>query len=119
MDLEKNPYSALLAKLSGVKPPPIRARQGWQQFMHERYTEDIAPTVEEEWKTKQAAGVSSKEKNDAGFRAAVARKVYSDLPIEEQKRYEKSAKDDKEAAVAAYKKALEEGFSKTPEKHQL
>lgn len=86
--------------------------------MHERYAEDITPAVEEDWMKKLVAGVSPKEKNDAGFRAGISRAVFANLPNEEKKCYEQSAKEAKEAAITAYKQAMKEGHSKTPEKQQ-
>ncbi|KAJ7881950.1 hypothetical protein B0H13DRAFT_2344883 [Mycena leptocephala] len=48
LDPSKNPFAVLLAKLSGVTAPP-KARQAYQQFMHESYAEKIAPVVAERW----------------------------------------------------------------------
>lgn len=79
MDPIKNPYAALLAKLSGIKPPPIHAQQGWQQMMHERYKEDVAPAVEAAWSERLAAGVATTEKNNAPFRGEVTRGLFTSL----------------------------------------
>ncbi|KAJ7703324.1 hypothetical protein B0H17DRAFT_1194511 [Mycena rosella] len=46
LDPTKDPYAILLAKLSGITAPP-KARQLYQQFMRESYTEKIAPVVAE------------------------------------------------------------------------
>lgn len=119
MDPIKNPYAALLAKLSGVKPPPIRARQGWQQMMHERYKEDVAPAVEAAWAEKLAAGLSPTDKNNAPFHGEITRKLFAGLSTEKKDGYERAAKLDKERGAAAYKEAVNEGFaSKSPEKRQ-
>lgn len=119
MDPVKNPYAALLAKLSGIKPPPIRARQGWQQMMHERYQEIVAPAVEVAWGAKLAAGLTPSDKNNAPFRGGIARDLFAKLPLVEREKYEQSAKADKEQALKNYRVAVDGGFSsKVPEKRQ-
>lgn len=141
MSIEKNPYAALLAKLSGVSPPPIRARQGWQQMMHER-KDLINPAVSAEWARREetkkeiedtsrgnmaplsieqeAAGAKA-AKNHVGFRAEVARSMFTALTKEEQKEYINAAKRDKEKATAAYQVAVESALSsnRSPENRQL
>lgn len=120
MDIAKNPYAVLLAQLSGVPPPPIRARQGWQQLMKQHYPDMIAPAVAAAWDERVKVGLNSNDKNDAGFRADVARAVFNKLPKDEQKEFLANAKRDKERAVATYKQALEEcqAGSRKPEKRQ-
>lgn len=134
MNPEKNPYAALLAKLSGVMPPPVRARQGWQQLMHER-KDLVGPAVSEAWErrkgtkgedTEQAdveqADAGGKEaKNDVGFRADVVRKLFKALPMEEQRHYADAARRDKEKALSDYKAALTNSLSsnRSPENRQL
>ncbi|KAJ7664805.1 hypothetical protein B0H17DRAFT_1211164 [Mycena rosella] len=44
VDLRKDPWAVLLAKLSGVNSPP-KACQAYQQFMHEEYTTTIRPEI--------------------------------------------------------------------------
>lgn len=120
MNVDKNPYTVLLAKLSGIPPAPIRARQGWQQLMKERYTDVIAPAVAAAWDEKVKKGLNPKDKNDAAFRADVARAAFGKLPKDEQNELLANAKGDKDAAVTAYKKALADIHtgSRTPEKRQ-
>lgn len=119
MDPIKNPYAALLTKLSGIKPPPIRARQGWQQMMRNKYKEIVAPAVEIAWNERLAAGLATTDKNNAPFRGEVARKLFARLPKEEKEMYEKAAKMDKEKAIQAYKAAVDDDFAcKSPEKRQ-
>lgn len=107
MDTAKNPYAALLAQLSGIPPAPVRARQGWQQLMHERYPDLIGPAVDAAWNEKVSKGLQSADKNNAAFRAQVARKVFNDLPSEEQKKLLASAQKDKESAVTVHKLAVQ------------
>ncbi|KAJ7511247.1 hypothetical protein B0H11DRAFT_1899713 [Mycena galericulata] len=65
LDARKDPWAVLLAKLAGITVPP-KARQAYQQYMHEKYDDEIAPVVAREWaattvnpdgsvKTKKAA----------------------------------------------------------------
>ena len=51
MDPEKNPYAALLAKLSGIDPPKKKVRQGHQQFMHE-CSDILQPLYNAAWDIK-------------------------------------------------------------------
>lgn len=120
MDLEKNPYAILLAQLSGIPPAPVRARQGWQQLMHEKYPDVIAPAVEAAWDLWVKDGLKPNDKKNAAFRAEVARDVFKKLPKVEQNVFQTNAQQDKQAAVAAYKLALEESRAGSckPEKRQ-
>lgn len=120
MDLEKNPYAILLAQLSGIPPAPIRARQGWQQLMHEDYADAIAPAVAAAWDLRVKDGLKPNDKNNAAFRAEVARAVFKNLPKEEQNVFIKNAQQDKQAAATAYKLALDESRAGScrPEKRQ-
>lgn len=118
MDITKNPYAIFLAKVSGIKPPPVKARQGAQQLMHDKYDELVAPVVEKEWNAKKAAGLSPKDKNDANFRLEIARKLFKSLPKAEREEYEARAQRDKEAATEAYKVEVEESRKRTPENRQ-
>lgn len=120
MDIGKNPYAVLLGQLSGIPPAPIRARQGWQQLMHERYPDVIAPAVTAAWDEQVKNGLKTNDKNNAAFRAEIARTVFNKLPPQEQKVFHTNAQDDKKAAVAAYKMALDQNHqgSRTPEKRQ-
>lgn len=120
MDIEKNPYAVLLAQLCGIPPAPIRARQGWQQLMKERYPDVIAPAVSSAWAERIKDGIKPGDKNDAVFRADVARMAFAKLSPGEQKQLIANAKRDKDAAVATYKLALEESRngSVNPERRQ-
>lgn len=132
MNPEKNPYTALLAKLSGVVPPPIRARQGWQQLMHKRM-DLVTPAVSAAWSETDKAKEGMQEnieqgdaggkapRNNVGFRAEVVCKLFQALPKHEQQQFTDSAKRDKEKAVSDYKEAVERSLSsnRSPEARQL
>ncbi|KAJ6480180.1 hypothetical protein C8R45DRAFT_1100768 [Mycena sanguinolenta] len=48
MDRARDPFAILLAKLAGYSVPP-KARQAFQQYMHESYESEIAPVVNLQW----------------------------------------------------------------------
>ncbi|KAF7966208.1 hypothetical protein HWV62_39670 [Athelia sp. TMB] len=109
---EQNPFAALLAQLSGIAKPPQRARQGWQQFMHERNDDVVGPAVNAAWQAKQAEGLRSSDKNNMSYRADIARTIYNNLSSDEQAMYMNNARKDKDAAIAAYKLAVERALCK-------
>ncbi|KAJ7041766.1 hypothetical protein C8F04DRAFT_1252688 [Mycena alexandri] len=117
-DPTKDPFSVLLAKLSGVTAPP-KAQQVFQQFMHESYSTIIAPTVTAKWADKQESnpGGGSKQPK-AGFRAQVARDLFSALPAEEQATIGARAKEEAATRKAAYHKAMKDPASTAPEDRQ-
>ncbi|KAJ6468697.1 hypothetical protein C8R47DRAFT_1078276 [Mycena vitilis] len=120
LDPAKDPYAVLLAKLSGLSSPP-KARQAFQQFMHESYAEKIAPVVLEKWTAdREASGPASERTKEpkAGFRAQVAREVFSALPLEEQKALGERAKAEAKEAKDTYLKSLRDPPSQTPEARQ-
>jgi len=108
MDPKKNPYAVLICKLTGVAPP-TKARQGWQQFMHESYTSKIEAEVQKRWKVKvDAECLPGDTLPNAPFRAAVARSMFDALPKEEQDNIKARAKAEASAAKAQYETALTE-----------
>lgn len=113
MDPEKNPYAALLTKLSGVEPPKKKARQGFQQYMHER-RDILQPLFDEAWEKKKAAGLTSKDRNDATFRADIARGEFNKLSAGEKKMYQANAQAEKAQDAERYKAALKAAMAKTP-----
>ncbi|KAK6992781.1 hypothetical protein R3P38DRAFT_3429464 [Favolaschia claudopus] len=111
VDPTKDPYAVLLAKLSGVTAPP-KARQAYQQFMHESYEEKIAPVVSEKWEQERQSSSRLAEltkEPKAGFRAEVARQVFAQLSKDEQQaigeRAKREAADAKAAALRLVKDA--------------
>ncbi|KAJ7903971.1 hypothetical protein B0H13DRAFT_2334985 [Mycena leptocephala] len=119
-DPTKDPYAVLLAKLSGLQSPP-KARQAYQQFMHESYAEKIAPIVAERWakKLEDDAGNPDRTKEPkAGFRAQVARGVFAELPKSEQDNIAGRAKDEAATRRKAYQDALKTPASKAPSERQ-
>ncbi|KAJ7437305.1 hypothetical protein B0H11DRAFT_2255531 [Mycena galericulata] len=84
MIVPEDPYAVLVSKLAGIKPA-TKARQAYQQFMHESYDDKIAGEVAAEWEKEGKAGNLARPKQPkAGFRAKVARDVFAKLPAEEQ-----------------------------------
>ncbi|KAJ7163039.1 hypothetical protein C8R46DRAFT_1221833 [Mycena filopes] len=101
LDLRKDPWALFLAQLSGLKAPP-KARQGYQQFMHEMYAEVIAPVAAE----------------SAAFRAKVARDMFADLDDSERQGYLQCAKEEAEEARQKFAAALKAPPSKSPAARQ-
>ncbi|KIM81006.1 hypothetical protein PILCRDRAFT_9052 [Piloderma croceum F 1598] len=66
MDPEKNPWMALLVKLSGTQRPPVKAHQPFQQFMHECYASAIKPLIDDKLYALRPQG-NFAVKNDAAF----------------------------------------------------
>jgi hypothetical protein len=119
-DPTKDPYAVLLAKLSGLQCPP-KARQAYQQFMHESYAEKIAPVVAERWaaKLEDDAGNPDRTKEPkAGFRAQVARDIFAELAKSEQDEVAGRAKGEAAARRKAYQDALKNPASQAPSERQ-
>jgi hypothetical protein len=117
LDPTQDPYAVLLAKLSGLSTPP-KARQAYQQFMRESYLDKIAPIVADKWqKEREQNGELSERTKEpkAGFRAQVARDVFTALPKDEQNAIAARAKKEAAEAKAAYMQALKNPLSKSPE----
>ncbi|KAJ7433177.1 hypothetical protein B0H11DRAFT_1939761 [Mycena galericulata] len=115
----KDPWAVLLAKLSGVKSPP-KARQAYQQFMHERYKDTIEPIVTKEWAQSTGNGSSVPTEKDpkADFRAEVARRLFAELPADVKLQYATRAKEEAAERRANFKKALEAQPSTSPKARQ-
>ncbi|KAJ7144888.1 hypothetical protein C8R43DRAFT_1130311 [Mycena crocata] len=120
LDPRKDPYAVILAKLSGLAPPP-KARQAYQQYMAKSYAEKIAPVVAERWaeahENNDAETVGRKEPK-AGYRASIARKLYAALPADEKETIAGRAKVEAASAKAAYEKALKDPPPNTPAERQ-
>lgn len=109
LDPARDPYTVLLAKLSGISAPP-KARQAYQQFMRESHATAIAPVVKARWEADRAAGVQTTSREPkAGYRAAIAREVFNGLSAAEQTGFGDRAKAEAAAAKAAYLKLLKDG----------
>ncbi|KAJ7622769.1 hypothetical protein DFH06DRAFT_1340640 [Mycena polygramma] len=115
----KDPWTHLLAKLSGVTSPP-KARQAFQQFMREEYESTIAPVVAAKWTNSVASGsnVQTKKNPDGPFRAKIARELFAELSEAERQGFKTRAKDAATAARGEYERALNEVPSQTAEEKQ-
>ncbi|KAJ7884949.1 hypothetical protein B0H13DRAFT_2343382 [Mycena leptocephala] len=116
MDCTRDPYAVLLAKLAGINSPP-KARQAFQQYMHESYEQEIAPTVKARWESScvEADGTTLRKGGpNAPFRALVAREMFSQLTTEEQDGLRRHAKEEAQEARELYMKAMKSGPSKAP-----
>jgi hypothetical protein len=86
--------------------------------MHKSYKDKIAPVVTQKWqKEREAMGEISErtEEPKAGFRAQVAREVFTQLPVVDQKACGECAKQEAATAKAEYLQVLKDPPSKTPE----
>lgn len=118
VDPRKNPYSALVAKLSGIHQPP-KARQAYQQLMHEDYAAKVDPVVTEKWSAElKAKGPNLLALPNAAFRAKVARDVFKDLLPAEQVRYAQRARAHAQQAKDAYENEMKKLPSLEPESIQ-
>ncbi|KAJ7121222.1 hypothetical protein C8R46DRAFT_1050705 [Mycena filopes] len=116
VDPTKDPFAVLLAKLSGVTVPP-KARQAFQQFMHESYAEVVAPIVAAQWEAKREAepgNLDLKKEPKAGFRAQVARELFGRLDKAEQKAFGERAKAEAVSRKEVYQTAMCNPPSETP-----
>ncbi|KAJ6477904.1 hypothetical protein C8R47DRAFT_1219805 [Mycena vitilis] len=115
----KDPWTLLLSKLSGVTSPP-KARQAYQQFMHEEYESKVAPLVATRWAEETGSGsnVQTKKNPDASFRSKIAREVFGNLSDTEREGYKARAKEAAADARAEYDKALVEAPCQSPEAKQ-
>ncbi|KAJ7055670.1 hypothetical protein C8F01DRAFT_1319600 [Mycena amicta] len=109
-------WNVLLAKATNIHPPN-KARQGYQQWMHERYADDIGPTVQREWLAKHD-GETPTTSPGPGFQATVARKLFKELPEDVQQDYKDRAKAEAAAKRAAYREKLENWPGQTPHDRQ-
>ncbi|KAJ7917019.1 hypothetical protein B0H13DRAFT_1870706 [Mycena leptocephala] len=114
-----DPWTVLLAKLSGIKSPP-KARQAYQQFMHEAFTEQIAPVVAERWAAEVSNGssVQTKKDPDGPFRAKIAREVFAALSDADREMYATRAKEEAAEARKEYDKAMKDAPSRSPQAKQ-
>ncbi|KAJ7080722.1 hypothetical protein C8R43DRAFT_1143069 [Mycena crocata] len=115
LDPRKDAWAVLMAKLSNTHSPP-KARQAYQQFMHEQWPE-IVPIIAERWQATVSAGsnLQTRKEADGPFRAQVARDVFAALSEEEKGSYGDRAKAEAAAAREAYQKAMTAAPSKSPE----
>jgi hypothetical protein len=116
MDRTRDPWAILLSKLAGINSPP-KARQAFQQYMHESYSTEIGPAVETRWKSScvEDDGTTLRKGGpNAPFRAKVARELFNELSEQDQEGLRRRAKEDAQAARDAYIKAMKGPPSKAP-----
>jgi hypothetical protein len=107
-----------LGQLSGIKNTS-KARQAYQQFMHESAPE-VAKAVDEHWAENwiKPDGSANTKGPDIHFRAEVARELFAEMSDNEKEGYHTRAAAEATAAKEAYKTALEKGPSKDPASRQ-
>ncbi|KAJ7107315.1 hypothetical protein C8R43DRAFT_1140291 [Mycena crocata] len=122
MDSRNNPFVILLGKLAGINAPP-KARQAFQQYMHESYDTEIAPAVEARFAMERSnldgqGGAATQRGPNAPFQARVARELFAELSDEEQTALKERASAEAQEAKAKYEKARNEPPSKAPADRQ-
>ncbi|KAJ7735077.1 hypothetical protein DFH07DRAFT_967307 [Mycena maculata] len=107
MDRTRDPWAMLLLKLVGINSPP-KARQAFQQYMHESYETEIFPAVKARWDAScfEADGTTLKSK------------TAPNTPFYVQAGLRARAKADAKAAKEAYAAAMKKRPSKAPEDRQ-
>ncbi|KAJ7056031.1 hypothetical protein C8F01DRAFT_1257848 [Mycena amicta] len=109
-------WNVLLAMATNIHPPN-KARQGYEQYMHERYGEDIGPTVLEEWIEKHDGETPTSAPSPA-FQAKVARRLFKELDLDIQEDYRARAKAEAAVNRAAYKEKLQNWPGQKPQDRQ-
>ncbi|KAJ7792187.1 hypothetical protein B0H14DRAFT_2624173 [Mycena olivaceomarginata] len=111
-DIRNNLYAVLLGQLSSIKNTS-KARQAYQQFMHESAPE-VAKAVDECWAENwiKPDGSTNTKGPDVHFRAKVVRELFAEMSEDEKEGYHTRAAAEATAAKEAYKSALEKGPSK-------
>ncbi|KAJ6558620.1 hypothetical protein DFH09DRAFT_1317332 [Mycena vulgaris] len=109
MDSRHDPFAIMLGKLAGINAPP-KARQAFQQYMHEAYKTEIVPAVmarfEEERTDMDGEGAGATQRGpNTPFRARVARELFAELSAEEQVALKERAVAEAQAARTAYETA--------------
>jgi hypothetical protein len=101
----KDSWAILLDKLAGINAPP-KARQAFQQYMHESYATKIGPVVEARWKATfvedDGHTLKTTKHPNAPFRAKVARELFDALSKDEQDGLRRRAKEDAQEGRDAY-----------------
>jgi hypothetical protein len=120
MDRSRDPWGVLLAKLASINSPP-KARQAFQQYMHESYEKEIAPVVTARWQAscvEEDGTTLCKVTPNAPFCAKVAQEMYNELGEDEQEGLRRCAREDAQEAKDAYMRAMKNPPSKAPEDRQ-
>ncbi|KAJ7048211.1 hypothetical protein C8F01DRAFT_1268131 [Mycena amicta] len=114
-DPTKDPYACTVIRLSGWEYPK-KALQGYQQFMRERYFQDIEPLIKVRWAEKLLASphlIGTQPK--IGFRGKIARFLFGRLPQTMQNSYQKRAVSEALQRKTDYKNATLAKPSSRPE----
>ncbi|KAJ7607461.1 hypothetical protein DFH06DRAFT_987601, partial [Mycena polygramma] len=116
LDPLKDPWAILVAQLSGIQKPP-KARQAYQQFMHEEYDTVIGPEVAAKWaeQASQGSNLQTSKTPNGPFRSLIARQMFADLSQSERAAYGARAKEEAADAREAYETAMKAPPSKAPE----
>ncbi|KAK7016887.1 hypothetical protein R3P38DRAFT_3202181 [Favolaschia claudopus] len=120
-DRAQDAWGVLLSKLAGIKSPP-KARQGFQQYMHESYEAEIKPVVDAKWKSRlvedDGTSLRTAKAPNAPFRAQVARELFRELPEDEQNALVLRAKEEAAEERREYAELMKGPPSRAPKDRQ-
>lgn len=117
LDPTRDPFARILARLSGITAPP-KARQAYQQFMHESYRLKVAPVVQQRWADLMKTNPHASKHHKVNFTAQVAKEIFDGLPQDERRVITSRAKTAAFEARVAYKHALMQAPAQTPQARQ-
>lgn len=118
VNFKDDPLALLMAKLSGVKAPPQKRRQGYQQYMHEYQRDEIHPIVVERWAENLIANPSITGNPTTAFRCKIAKELYDALSDDRKAELVERAEADRDQANTEYKTAMSTPPSQAPADRQ-
>lgn len=118
INFKDDPLALLMAKLSGIKSPPQKRRQGYQQYMHECQKEEIHSTVVKRWAEHVAANPNITGNPTTAFRCKIAKELYDLLPEDRKASLVTNAEVARDQAIADYKTAMSTPPSQAPADRQ-
>ncbi|KAH7905687.1 hypothetical protein BJ138DRAFT_1105784 [Hygrophoropsis aurantiaca] len=98
---DRDPWSCLLAQLSGVSKSKPKALQPQQRWSKDHFETVVRKDFEERWAEQGKSG-----KHKAAFRTLVTREHFEKTSREVQKEYKKLAKSEGKAAVEKWREDL-------------
>ncbi|KAJ7751021.1 hypothetical protein B0H14DRAFT_3896881 [Mycena olivaceomarginata] len=117
LDPAKDPFARLLGKLSGLTAPP-KARQAYQQFMHESYKEKCEAIVNNKLAEFLSKNPGATKSRKVAFSARVSKEIFMALSAVEREQIANRAKTEADTAKATYKAALQQAPATTPQARQ-
>ncbi|KAJ7060050.1 hypothetical protein C8F01DRAFT_1254165 [Mycena amicta] len=110
----EDPYSVFLTELAGIAPVK-KARQGFQQYMHESYATEIATVVNSRWESEPDKPATVSRAAPPWYRAKIARELFNALPDGQQKELKARAKTAAVQGRESYAQRVRESSERSPE----